>query len=156
MTRARPGIDRLASAWFIRRFISPDAKFAFVSANGTSTSLRAGASVDGRVPFDLPDVQFGHHGPHCTFETLMHRFAISDAGLTALSRVVHDLDLKETRYGMPECAAVGRLVDGLRASYSDDAELLEHGMVVMEALYRSFAADGRAARNRGRKKREPL
>jgi hypothetical protein len=61
----------------------------------------------------------------------------------ALSRVVHDLDLKESRYAMPEAPAIGRVVEGLRASFSDDAELLEHGIVVMEALYRSFATDSR-------------
>jgi hypothetical protein len=144
VTRPRPGIDRLASAWLIRRFIAPDARFAFAPPNGA-----AGAR---RVPFDMPDVEFGHHGAHCTFETLMHRFGISDAAVVAVSRVVHDLDLRENRYAMPECAAMGRLVDGLRATYSDDGELLEHGMVTLEALYRSFASDG-SSRKRRRTKR---
>jgi hypothetical protein len=104
------------------------------------------------IPFDMADVEFGHHGSHCTFETLMHRFGIGEPVVVSLSRVVHDVDLKESRYAMPECAAVSRVVDGLRAAYSDDGELLEQGTVVMEALYRSFAADG-SGRKGQRKKR---
>ena len=100
----------------------------------------------------MTDVEFGHHGEHCTFETVMARFGIDDAPVVSVARVVHDLDLKEHRYGMPESAAVSRLVDGLRAAYPDDAELLEQGMVMIDALYRSFAADraGRNARGRAR------
>jgi len=141
VTRPRPGIDRMASAWLIRRFISPDARFEFATPD-TQLGRR-------QVAFDMPDVEFGHHGAHCTFETLMHRFGIADPGVVVVSRVVHDLDLKESRYAMPECAAVSRLVDGLRAAYSDDDELLEHGMVMMEALYQSFASNG--TRRKGRR-----
>jgi len=143
VTRPRPGIDRVVSAWLIRRFVAPDAKFAFVD----------GARPPGPrdLPFDMPDVEFGHHGADCTFETLMRRFGIADRGVAALSRVVHDLDLKEARYGMPECAAVSRVIDGLRIAYSNDHELLEQGIVVMEALYRSFAAEAPASRKSSRR-----
>jgi hypothetical protein len=142
VTRPRPGIDRIACAWLIRRFIAPDAKFGF-TANGQA--LR-----DGHVPFDMADVEFGHHGSDCTFETFMRRFTIADPGVVALSRVVHDLDLKDARFGMPEGAAVSRIVDGLRVAYSDDTELLEQGIVLMEALYQSFASE-----HRGRKRVRP-
>ena len=134
----------MASAWLIKRFISPDARFSFASPDATLRTRH--------VPFDMPDVELGHHGTHCTFETLMHRFGIADAAVMTLSHVVHDLDLKETRYAMPECAALGRIVDGLRAAYADDHELLQRGMVVIDALYRSFMSD-RSRRNGGRKKR---
>ena len=140
VTRPRPGVDRFACAWLIRRFIAADAKFAF---HDDAASLRKG-----QIPFDMPDVEFGHHGTRCSLETLMERFGVSDAGVLALSKVVHDLDLKESRFAMAETPAVGRLVEGLRASYSDDAELLEHGIVVMEALYRSFASDKGVRRRR--------
>ena len=144
VTRPRPGIDRMASAWLIKRFIAPDARFAFSTPQ---TPLRRT-----QVPFDMPDVEFGHHGSHCTFETLVDRFAIVDSAVTALSHVVHDLDLKETRYAMPEGAAVARIVDGLRATYPNDVELLNRGMQVIDALYRSFAMDisGRKARRKNR------
>jgi hypothetical protein len=133
VTRPRPGIDRMASAWLIRRFIARDARFAFVAPG---TSIRAA-----QIPFDMADVEFGHHGLQCTFETLMRRFGIIEPAAVAVSRVVHDLDLKESRYAMPECAAVGRLVDGLRAAHADDSELLEQGIVMIDALYRSFTSD---------------
>jgi hypothetical protein len=144
VTRPRPGIDRMASAWLIQRFIAPDARFSFVSPQ---SSLR-----NGQVPFDMPDVEFGHHGAHCTFETLMQRFAITDPAVTSVSHVVHDLDLKETRFAMPEGAAIKRIVDGLRAAYVDDHELLQRGMEVIDALYRSFASEG-SRRNGRRTKR---
>jgi hypothetical protein len=143
VTRARPGIDRMASAWLIRRFIAPDARFSFVTSHATIRPRQ--------VPFDMPEVEFGHHGTHCTFETLTHRFEITDPAVVSLSHVVHDLDLKETRYAMPERAAVGRIVDGLRAAYADDDELLQRGMTMIDALYRSFAADGN--RRNGRRRR---
>src|SRR5262245_497114 len=142
VTRPRPGIDRMASAWLIKQFIAPDARFAFGSP---PAALR-----NGHVPFDMPDVEFGHHGPHCTFETLMQRFAISDPAITSIAHVVHDLDLKETRYAMPEGAALNRIVDGLRAAYGDDHQLLQRGMEVIDALYRSFASEGN--RRNGRRK----
>jgi hypothetical protein len=133
ITRPRPGIDRFASAWCIRRFVDAEAAFAFTSGNRPVRPEQ--------VLYDMPDVEFGHHGAHCTFETLIERFGIGDAGALTLARVVHDLDFKESRYGMPECAAVARLVEGLRSRFTDDAELLEHGIVIIDALHRSFAAD---------------
>jgi hypothetical protein len=142
VTRPRPGVDRFACAWLIRRFIATDAKFAF---QDDLASLRKG-----QIPFDMPDVEFGHHGDSCSLETLMERFGVSDGGVLALSKVVHDLDLKESRYAMAEVPAVGRLVDGLRASYGNDAELLEQGIVVMEALYRSFSSDNGVRRKKAR------
>jgi hypothetical protein len=142
VTRPRPGVDRFACAWLIRRFIATDAKFAFQE---DPALLRKG-----QIPFDMPNVEFGHHGMRCSLETLMDRFGVSDGGVLALSKVVHDLDLKESRYAMAEAPAVGRLVEGLRASYSNDAELLEQGIVVMEALYRSFSSDNGVRRKKAR------
>jgi hypothetical protein len=139
-TRPGPGIDRMASAWFIRRFIDARARFAFA----TSVPARDRRSV----PFDMADVEFGHHGAHCTFETLVHRFGIAEPPVRRVAEIVHDLDLKETRFGHPEGVAVGRLVDGLRASGFADGELLEHGMTMIEALYQSFVAESGKRRRR--------
>jgi hypothetical protein len=143
VTRPRPGIDRMASAWLIKRFIAPDARFSFTSPQMVQRN--------GHVPFDMPDVEFGHQGPHCTFETLMQRFGIVDAAVTSIAHVVHDLDLKESRFAMPEGAAVNRIVQGLREVYADDHELLERGIGMIEALYRSFASEG--SRRNGRQKK---
>lgn len=130
LTRPHPGIDRMASAWLIRRFI--DARATFTFAGSVSARDRR------RVPFDMADVEFGHHGTRCTFETLVQRFGIADAAVRPIAEIVHDLDLKETRFGRPEAVAVGRIVEGLRASKASDAELLDRGMSVIEALYQSF------------------
>ena len=81
LTRPHPGIDRMSSAWLIRRFIAPDAKFVFGSP----------PAVEGQVPFDMANVEFGHHGSDCTYETLTRRFAISDEAAIRIGRIVHDL-----------------------------------------------------------------
>ena len=133
VTRPRPGIDRMASAWLVRRFVASDARFAFTSPPK--------ASPAGRVPFDMPDVEFGHQGTDCTFETLVRRFGLNDPAVERVGQVVHDLDLKESRYGLPECVATGRLVEGLREILTNDHELLERGMLMIEALYRSFVRE---------------
>jgi hypothetical protein len=106
------------------------------------------------------DVEFSHHGDCCTFEVLCQRFGIKDRAVERLGRLVHDLDLKESRYHVPEAAAIGRLIDGLQQIYSRDDELLEHGIVVFEAMYRAFSgetdsaeATPRSARHGRRSKR---
>lgn len=137
VTRPRPGIDRIASAWLIKRFIDPQARFGFVD--------QPPATGDA-VPFDMFGVEFTHRGEGCTFETLAHTFAISDAAVGRLGAIVHDLDLKDPRFGAPETSAVGALVEGLQALYADDHALLDHGMMTFEAFYRAFE---RAARRAG-------
>ncbi len=144
LTRPRPGIDRSGSAWLIRRFIDPAARFAFADAVPASPKV---------VPFDMYDVEFSHQGGRCTFEVLCQRFGIKDRAVERLGRLVHDLDLKETRYKVPEAAAVGRLIDGLRQLYSRDDELLEGGIVVFEAMYRAFSGEADSAEARPRSRR---
>jgi hypothetical protein len=123
VTRPRPGVDRMASAWLIRRYIDPRASFAFVDRPGP-----------GDVPFDMHEGEFTHQGPMCTFETLAHRFGLHDLAVARLARIVHDLDFKDDRFGLPETAAIGRVVDGLRLAHRDDATLLEQGIALFEAL----------------------
>jgi hypothetical protein len=129
VTRPGPGVDRMASAWLIRRFIDPKATFGFVDR-----------PADSDVPFDMYTGEFSHQGPSCTFETLTQRFKIADAAVARIGQIVHDLDMKETRFAPPEAPAVGRMVDGLREMYADDDTLLQHGMGMFEALARSFTA----------------
>jgi hypothetical protein len=148
VTRPRPGIDRMGSAWLIKRFIDPEARFGFVDHPPASGNA---------IPFDMFGVEFTHHAEWCTFETLAHRFAIADAAVSRLASIVHDLDLKDAKFGAPEAAAVGAMVDGFQALYPDDHVLLEQGMTMFEALYRSFE---RAARPVGprpvaRRRRSP-
>ena len=128
VTRPRPGVDRMASAWLIRRAIDPNATFVF------RTKPRGS-----EIPFDMYTGDFGHHGDLCTFETLAARFALRDPTVASIAQIVHDLDMKEARYNRPEAPAVGRLVEGLRQMHKDDDALLEQGMAMFEALSRSFA-----------------
>jgi hypothetical protein len=128
VTRPRPGIDRIASAWLIRRFVDPAAHFDFV------TDHRA-APADA-LPFDMSDVEFSHYGDHCTFETLCERFGIRDRGVARIAAIVHDLDLKDDRFGSPEAPTIGGLIQGLQRANSDDHVLLDRGMGLFEALYR--------------------
>ncbi len=147
ITRPRPGIDRLASAWLIRRFIDPKARFSFAAHpphDGTA------------VAFDMFGVEFSHSRHGCTFETLVARFGVSSEAVVRLAQIVHDLDLKETRYNLPEAPALAQLIDGLRAMYADDDALLAHGVVMFEALYRAFstpAAPAPARRRRSKRNR---
>jgi hypothetical protein len=130
VTRPRPGIDRFASAWLIRRFIDPKARFVFAADANAAAKRHPRA-----VPFDMYGVEFGHQGGECTFETLVRRFRLRAAGLDALARLVHTVDLKDDRYPVPEAPAIQRLVEGLRKQHDDDAALLERGIETIDALY---------------------
>ncbi len=130
VTRPRPGVDRFSSAWLIRRFIDPSARFGFATSPEKAPDA---------VPFDMyQSGGFRHEGDRCTFEVLQSRFAIKDAAVRRIAEIVHDLDLKDDRYQSPDAPTVGKLVEGLRASISDDAQLLIQGIALFEALYQSF------------------
>jgi len=131
ITRPKPGIDRMASAWLIRRFIDPFARFAFGDEPPVGTQA---------ISFDMYGVEFGHSVHGCTFETLAARFAIDVPAVSRIARIVHDVDLKEARYNAPEAPTLRLLVDGLRRMPFDDARLLQQGMAVFEAFYLAFSA----------------
>lgn len=143
VTRPRPGIDRMSSAWLIRTHIDPKARFAF----------RKEVPTGSEVPFDMYAGEFSHKGGDCTLEVLVRRFAIQDAAVDWLCRVVHDVDLRDDRYGEPEAAGVAALVEGLRARHSDDRRLLEEGISLMAALVEARSArPARAVAPRQRKR----
>jgi hypothetical protein len=127
VTRPRPGIDRMASAWLIRRFIDPEARFEF-----------ADRPADDAVPFDMFGVEFGHQADACSFEVLAARFAVDDPAAAWIGRIVHDLDLREARYQEPETAGVGTVVEGLRRAHPEDRELIERGIAFIESLAQGF------------------
>jgi hypothetical protein len=137
ITRPRPGVDRMSSAWLIQRFIDPKARFAF-AGEPPADDRKA-------VPFDMFGVAFGHQGDRCTFEVLCDRFGIKDPAVTHLAKIVHDVDLKDERYAPPEAPIVARMVEGLRASYADDDELLKHGIAMFAALYESLLTPSRSS-----------
>lgn len=152
VTRPRPGVDRMAAAWLIRRFIDPDAAFSFVDD--------VKAAPPGSVPFDMFGVDLSHHGEHCTFETLCARFDIRDPAVAHLAGIVHDLDLKDGRFAPPEAPAIGQIIEGMQLACDADDALLAQGVALFEALYQSLArsarpASPRPAASRKRRRRRP-
>jgi hypothetical protein len=127
VTRPRPGIDRSASAWLIRKFIDKKARFTFAE----ETDVPPGA-----VPFDMFQGGFGHRGEDCTFETLCKEFAIRDKGVTAIGEMVHDADLGDGKFGRKEAFGVDEVLKGFARGMTDK-ELLERGIEMMEGLYHS-------------------
>src|SRR4030095_7773744 len=126
VTRPRPHIDRIASAWLIKRFYDPEAKFGFADA--------ADASRKG-IPFDVLGAEFGHHGDDCTFETLVKRFAIKDRRVKVIAEIVHEADLHDGKFTRNEAAGVDLAINGLVEATPDDDELIARGMGVVDGLY---------------------
>lgn len=130
VTRARPKIDRVACPWLIRRFIDPTAEFVYVPAN----EVLAYAQKNNAIAYDVPNVQFSHRGDACSFDALLADFALHDAALLDLAKIVRGAD-----NGIPDLTpqSHGLLAVslGLSALYADDYEMLTHGMVVYDALY---------------------
>lgn len=129
-TRCRPFADRMASAWLIRCFIDPQARFAFLS-DDTKTP------PPGSVLFDMNGGEFTHHGDRCTFEVLIKSFALKQRPLKKIAEIVHELDIKDGRYKAPEASGIEELLTGIRKTAKNDEEALEKGMAVFEMLYAS-------------------
>lgn len=151
VTRPRPGVDRMASAWLIRRFVDRQARFAFAPERESAP--------DGAVLFDMFGVEFSHRDDGCTFETICAAFGVQEAAVSRIAAIVHDLDLKDERFAAPEAPTIGTVIAGLQLSVTDDDELLRQGMALFESLYRAFersarsAGPRRVARPRARRRR---
>jgi hypothetical protein len=126
VTRPRPHIDRIASAWLVKRFCDPDAKFTFADA---ADAARKG------IPFDVLGADFGHHGEDCTFETLVKRFGIKDRRVKLIAEIVHEADLHDGKFTRNESTGVDLAIRALAASIPDDQELLEQGMAMFDGFY---------------------
>ena len=126
VTRPRPHIDRIASAWLIKRFVDPQARFAFAD--------EADAAKKG-IPFDILGAEFGHHGEDCTFETLVKRLGVKDRRLKVIAEIVHEADLRDGKFTRSEATGVDLAVRGLAAAVLDDHELLERGVGLFDGLY---------------------
>ncbi len=134
VTRAGLGIDRMASAWLIRRFIDPKARFKFV----TGKSYRPDAH---ELRFDMFEAEHTHEGDRCTFEVLAQRFALDDPGVRALARIVHDIDLKDSKFGRPETAGIDRLFAGVTLAHAEDERRLERAAAIFDDLYEQLRRD---------------
>jgi len=126
LTRPRPEIDRVGSAWLISKFIDPKAKFVFAPS---------AQSVPGAIPFDMLDAEFSHHGNNCTFETLAKRFAVADKAVARIAEMIHDADLDDAKFQRVECVGIDRVLKGWAKQGLADEEILRQGFECFDALY---------------------
>lgn len=126
------GVDRMACAWLIRRFIDPRAKFQFIPRN---------AALPGNAePFDIPGVRLSHHGGHCSFHAMLHEYKLSDPVLARIARIVDEADTVQEVKVEPAAPGLDLLCSGLRRTCPDDATALEKGAMLYEALYAELSA----------------
>ncbi len=133
-TRPHIHIDRLCSAWLIRRFIDPKPRFVFAPE---------GKLPKKAIPFDVFGAEFSHQEDRCTFETLLEVFRLRDKALSFLAELVHEIDLKDDKYNRPESAGLDLIVRSLSDSLLDDAKTLEVGSQILDALYERLTHTGR-------------
>ena len=131
VTRRDVYVDRIASAWLIRRFIDAKARFKF-------TGSKSYRPKQGEVRFDMFEAEYTHEGDRCTFETLLERAGIRDRRLRAIGEVVHDIDCKDSKFGREEAPGIAALIRGLVRSQVDDAARLERGARIFDDFYASL------------------
>jgi hypothetical protein len=136
VTRKGIHIDRVASAWLIRRFIDPDAKFKFVPARGYRPEK-------GEIRFDMFEAEFTHEGDRCTFEVLVGRLTPNVVALRPIAEIIHDIDLKDSKFERAEAAGIDALITGICAHYKDDDERLQRGSAIFDDLFESFSRRNR-------------
>jgi hypothetical protein len=130
LTRPRPGIDRVSSAWFITRFVDPKARFSF----GVDPTAHPDA-----VPFDMYQPGgFGHEGDKCTFETLCSRFGVTEKRVRLIGQSIHDADLDDEKFGRTEGITINQILTGWAKQGVLDEELLRRGMDLIDGLYQSI------------------
>jgi hypothetical protein len=126
LTRPRPEIDRVGSAWLIRKSIDPKAKFAFESRRTANRRV---------LTFDMLDGDFSHDGDDCTFETLIRRFGIEDKAVRKIAEMIHDADLDDDKFQRNECVGIDRILKGWAKQGLPDKEILRRGFECFDALY---------------------
>lgn len=136
VTRAGVHVDRMASAWLIRRFIDREATFKFVTTKPYGPK-------DGEVRFDMFDAEFTHDGDRCTFEVLLDRARLHDPALRAIADVVHDIDLKDTKFDRPETAGIAVLVASIALAHRDDEARIDRASHALDDLYIYYQKKGR-------------
>ena len=132
VTRTGVQIDRIASAWLIRRFIDADARFRFVPAGTKDNDPKV-------IRFDTVGGDFTHEGDRCTFETLVLRAGITDPAVLQMAQIIHDIDLKDGKYDRMEAPGVQRMILGLVLAHPGDDARLERGFALFDDLHRSFS-----------------
>lgn len=131
VTRQGIHVDRIASAWLIRRFIDPDAKLKFVEAKGYHPA-------SGELRFDMFDAEFTHEGDLCTFEILILRTHLDDPGLKIIAEIIHDIDLRDEKHGREETSGIEALINGICMAHKSDDDRLDRGSTALDDLYEYF------------------
>jgi rhodanese-related sulfurtransferase len=130
VTRERPKIDRIACPWLVRRFVDPDAEFLYVP----TPDVRKTAEEKTAVPYDIPDVEFSHDGALCSFDAFLQKFHLNDPALAELAVIVRGADTNRLDLA-PQAPGLAAISLGLSRNFANDHEMLEHGMVMYDALY---------------------
>jgi hypothetical protein len=136
VTRKGIHIDRMGSAWLIKRFIDPDAKFKLVPARGYRPEK-------GEIRFDMFEAEFTHEGDRCTFEVLIARLVPSLGALRPIAEIIHDIDLKDGKFERAEAAGIDALITGICTRSKDDDERLQRGSAIFDDLFVSFSRRNR-------------
>ncbi len=144
VTRRGVFVDRIASAWLIKRFIDPEARFKFVAPEDYTPAK-------GELRFDMFEAEYTHEPDRCTFETLVRRFRLRDPALRTIGEIVHDIDCKDTKFGRAETPGVERLLAGIAQKHAVDMTRLKRGAAVFDNLYHSFARVPERTRQRGKR-----
>jgi hypothetical protein len=131
VTRREVHVDRIGSAWLIRHFIDPDARFKFVPATGYKPRRS-------ELRFDMYEAEFTHEGDRCTFEVLLQKSGLDDHALTAIGEIVHDIDLKDGKFARAEAGGIAALIDGLAQADITDQERVDRGAQLFDNLYALF------------------
>jgi hypothetical protein len=131
VTRKNPFVDRMASAWLIRKLIDRDAIFKFIH------EYEIGSLDENAVIFDMKDGAITHRGDHCTFEVLVKSFGIKDKVVKKIAELVHELDVKDGKFASPEAKGIGEILLGIRKTGRDDQDILQRGADVFEMIYAS-------------------
>ena len=131
VTRRGVHVDRIACAWLIRRFIDPQARFKFVA-------VKDYAAQPGELRFDMFQGEFTHRGDKCSFEVLLERAGLGDPALHAVAQIVHDIDLKDGKFGREQTAGIAHVVAGICMTQKEDAQRIERGSAILDDTYEFF------------------
>ncbi len=128
VTWERVGVDRMASAWLIKKYLDGEAEFLFVPAGQKPLP-------EGAEPFDIPGVRLSHHLGHCTFYTMLREYDLHDPVLERIARVVDEADTVQDVALEPAAAGLDLICRGIRLVSPDDQVALERGALIYDALY---------------------
>jgi hypothetical protein len=148
VTRRGVHVDRMATAWLVRRFIDPEARFKFVSE-------RAYRPGPGELRFDMFEAEFTHDGDRCTFEVLLERAGLNDPALRQIGEIVHDIDVKDGKFDRPEAPGIAQLIAGIAMAHAEDDSRLERSAPVFDDLLTYFRRKRRPAAKPARRESRP-